>query len=120
MAFCRSSDCGGGGDEWAGGGESEGDGDSGHGDGGHGDRVKERDDGDLGGAGGVITSWFVSFCGLGGVECDVSTHVGFCKVSTGCVNNFVGLMATPKGHIYMIANLTHLICILVFLVNFSK
>ena len=81
MLFCRSSDCGGC-DEWAGGGESEGDGDSGHGDGGHGDRVKERDDGDLGG---VITTCFIFFCGLGGVDCttDVCTNVGVCMVSTG-------------------------------------
>ena len=75
VSVCRSSGCGGGGcdecgggddecgggESGGGGGESESDGDSGIG-----DRVRERDEGDLGCAGGVITSCFISPCGLGG------------------------------------------------------
>ena len=85
-----SSDCGGTGDDWAAGrcegdgkcdgesGKSKGDGDRGHSEGGLvGDPCNERVDGDLGGAGGVTTSWFGSFCALGGVEEDVSTGLVF-------------------------------------------
>ena len=80
VLVCRSSYCGGGcdecGDECAGGGESEADGESSVGDeseadgeSGVGDRMREHDDGDLGGAGGVITTCFISTCGIGGVDC---------------------------------------------------